>query len=109
MDTDTALEIIRALADGIDPLTGEVFPDDSIYQQPQVIRALFTAMQVLEYQQKRGERQRQLPHKAGIAWATEEDEKLSEAFDQGKSIQELARMHERTHGAIQSRLVKLGK
>ena len=24
-----ALEIIRALADGIDPHTGEVFPDDS--------------------------------------------------------------------------------
>jgi len=109
MAVDTALEIIRALADGINPSTGEVFEDDSVYQQPQVIRALFTAVRTLEYEQKRVKRERTLPSKAGTAWTPEEDEKLSQAFDQGIPIKELVKMHERTRGAIQSRLANLGK
>lgn len=109
MDGSDALTIIRALADGVDPFTGEVFPEDSVYQHPQVVRALFAAVQALEYQEKRRERERNLPRNAGTPWTAEEDERLSQAFDSGKSIKELAQFHERTHGAIQARLVKLGK
>jgi hypothetical protein len=109
MNADADMEIIRALADGVNPITGEVFEDDSVYQKPQVIRALFTAMSALEDQEKRDKRQRKLPSKAGTTWTTEEDEKLSQAFDQGISIKELVKIHERTRGAIQSRLANLGK
>jgi len=108
-NADTDIDIIRALAEGINPITGEVFEDDSVYQKPQVIRALFTAMSALEDQEKRDKRQRKLPSKAGTTWTTEEDEKLSQAFDQGISIKELVKIHERTRGAIQSRLANLGK
>lgn len=40
-DKECSLEILQALADGVDPVSGEMFPPDSPYQQPEVIRALF--------------------------------------------------------------------
>ena len=35
MDDGEAVEIIKALADGVDPFTGEVFPPESPYQNVQ--------------------------------------------------------------------------
>ena len=32
MDTERAIEIVQALADGVDPYSGERFPSDSPYQ-----------------------------------------------------------------------------
>jgi hypothetical protein len=34
------LEILQALAAGTDPITGEVFPVDSPYNQPEIIKAI---------------------------------------------------------------------
>ena len=42
MDIIRAKEIIRGLAEGIDPTMGEVLPKESVYNNPEVIRALFT-------------------------------------------------------------------
>jgi hypothetical protein len=44
MDLKAALGIVRDLADGLDPFTGEPFPDDSPYQHPHVVRALYTVV-----------------------------------------------------------------
>jgi len=109
MDAQNAMKIVTALADGVDPFTGEVFPKDSVYQHPQIVRALFSAAQALEYQERRRKRQRSLPKNAGAPWKVSEDERLSNGFDGGKSIKELAQLHERTDGAIRDRLIKLGK
>lgn len=46
MDIVRATEIVRTLADGVDPTTGEVLPAESVYNSPEIIRALFT---LLEY------------------------------------------------------------
>ncbi len=48
MQKAIALPIIKALADGIDPFTGEILPNENLYQQPQIIRALCVAVRVLE-------------------------------------------------------------
>jgi len=109
MDTERALRILEALADGVDPFTGEVFPDDSPYQNPQVVRALSSAVEAVKRVRKIDSRKKSLPAKAGIPWSEEEDERLVEEFEAGKSIRELAEMHERSMGAIQARLVRLGK
>ena len=109
MDTTKSLEIIRALADGVDPHTGEEFSADSPYQHPQTIRALFVATQALERVKKAGDRQQRLPDNAGKAWADEEDHRLVLAFDSGKTVKQLAEEHQRTEGSIRSRLVKHGK
>ena len=40
MQKDKVLEILTALSDGVDPSTGELFPDGSPYQHPDKVRAL---------------------------------------------------------------------
>lgn len=109
MDTSEAIRIIEALANGADPVTGELLPESSPYNNPQVIRALFQALQALERLNERGRRQRTLPPYAGKPWTEEEDRLLAEAFDSGASLKDLALKHGRTEGAIAARLVKLGK
>ncbi len=109
MDIPTALEIVNALADGINPYTGEIFPPDSPYQHPDTVRALYKAIQALERLKKRQSRQRNLPENAGKPWSEEEEQQLITGHDSGLSTQELATRHKRTKGAIRSRLVKLGR
>lgn len=109
METTEALRIIQALAEGVDPNSGEVFPNDSPYQHPQVVRALFHAIEALRRAEAAQRRKHSLPEKAGQAWVEREDKQLCEGFDRGLNIRELAEQHQRTEGAIQSRLEKLGK
>jgi hypothetical protein len=109
MQPKEIITILQQLADGVDPITGEVFPDDSPYQHPKIIRTLFTAVRLLEQLPEREQRVRDHPLKAGKPWDQAEDSALSGAFDEGVSIAALAERHQRTRGAIQSRLVKFGK
>lgn len=109
MDTTSSLEIIRALANGVDPHTGEELSADSPYQHPQTIRALFAAIRALELLKKADARQQRLPDNAGKAWTDEEDQRLISGFDSGKTAKQLAEEHQRTEGSIRSRLIKHGK
>lgn len=45
MDIRRTREIIRTLVDGVDPTTGEVLPEESVYNSPQVICTLFTMLE----------------------------------------------------------------
>ena len=109
MDTEKSLEIIHALANGVDPYTGEKYPDDSPYQQAETVRALFMAVEAMEQSKGRAkkaeDRQKRLPSNAGKAWEAEEVQRLLLTFDGGKSIKEIAEDHKRTEGAIVSRLI----
>lgn len=109
MDISDALQIVRFLADGVDPITGQVFPDGSPYQHHRVVRSLSVAVTALERAAERKERESQLPEKAGKPWNDDEDRLLIERFDAAVSPKDLAQQHHRSEGAIQSRLVKLGK
>ena len=44
MDVKKALSIIDALANGVNPMTGECVDEDSLLSQPEVIRAFFTVL-----------------------------------------------------------------
>ncbi len=109
MDEEQALDLIRPLADGVLPTTGEELPVDSPLQHPHIVRALYLAVQALEVQALRRTRQRRLPENAGKPWSVEEDRRMERAFDGGDSVSRLAETHRRTPAAIQARLVKLGK
>ena len=109
MEITKALGIIRTLADGIDPYTGEVYFATSPYQNPETVRALFTAINALEIAQKKEKRKRALPDRAGQPWDDEETSRLIKKFEDGVPINELAVEHKRTKGAIVSQLIKLGK
>ena len=106
MDIRSAKEILRVLADGNNPSTGEPLPEDSLYNNPEIIRDLYTVLENL----KNNDKIRQpLPENAGKSWSQQDDERLCMMFDDGISIKELSEHFKRTRGAITSRLVRLGK
>ena len=114
MEQDRALSILKALADGVDPATGEQFSADSPYQHPDIIRALFWAVHTLSGPVRAQKQAAPRPEStaatnAGKPWSEEEDAHLGKAFDAGKPIEQLAEEHKRSRWAIEARLVKLGK
>jgi hypothetical protein len=109
MDQAQALAVVRSLANGVDPESGEVFTAESPYQRPQVVRALYEAATALERQERYDRRRQQMPLKTGEPWSEEEDRKLLAAWDAGRALQELAAAHERTMGAVRARLLKYGR
>jgi hypothetical protein len=110
MDESKALTIVSALANGVNPLTGEIFTTDSPYQSPDIVRALYISVRALEFSAKRRLRARErLPGNAGKPWSEEEDHRLLSEFDRGCAVAELAQAHQRTQAGIQARLEKHGR
>lgn len=105
MDISRAKELFRSLADGVDPFTGELLPDDSVCSRADVVRAFHCILETLDKQPQ----EKKLPENAGKPW-TEEDEKiLGNMFDHGCSSKDMQAYFHRTRGAIAARLVHLGK
>ena len=105
MDIIKARVIVRTLADGVDPTTGELLPADSVYNSPDVIRALFTLLEAASEKKK----VEQIPNRnAGKPWTEIEDDKLRDEFASKMKIADIAKEHGRTYGAIESRLDHLG-
>lgn len=109
MNQSEALGVVRSLANGIDPASGDTFATDSVYQRADVVRALFVAADALERSERFSRRRDDLPAKAGQPWTEDEDRKLLASFDSGRGLQELAAAHERTQTGIRARLVKYGR
>ena len=117
MDLEKAKELVRLLAEGVDPTTDEVLPKESPYNEPIVIRALFTVIESLKEVQspKRtvGQKQQEnlnsgKPKNAGLPWTYDLKTEVASKFQSGTSISELSRYFERTKGAIVSELTKQG-
>ena len=103
MDVIRAREILRTLANGVDPTTGELLPEDSVYNAPEVIRALFVILETTA-----PPRQQDPLRNAGKPWNNMEDDKLRDEFAAGMKLSRIAQEHGRTYGAIESRLEHLG-
>jgi hypothetical protein len=126
MELQNARQIIDTLAQGIHPVTGEAMPDDSPYNAPPVIRALFAVSQALEQAPMRpaahtapaagadaavkpARTRAAPPVNAGKPWAGEDDAVLVSGFDRGDDLKALADTLGRTRFGIEQRLIKLGK
>ena len=109
MDIREALEVIRKLADGLHPETGQAVSGDSMYQHPRAVRALNRAVLALEFQEAREHARNSLPANAGKPWSNTEDAQICEELRRGVNFQEIARTHGRTLGSIVARLIRLGK
>ncbi len=109
MNQSEALGVVRSLANGVDPVSGEAFPAESLYQRADIVRALFVAAEALERSERFSRRREDLPPKAGQPWTEDEDRKLLASFDAGRGLLELAAAHERTQTGIRARLVKYGR
>ena len=104
MEINRAAELLRALADGIDPMTGQPLPDESVYNRPEIIRALYCVLQEL---QERADSTAAV--NAGRNWSTEEEAQLLQEYSMGLPIETIARRHGRSVGAIETRLSELGQ
>ncbi|NKE67385.1 hypothetical protein RAMLITH_16300 [Ramlibacter sp. RBP-2] len=113
MELQQARAIVETLAQGIHPVTGELMDADGPYNEPVVIRALFTVARALEggegkATREAGERRSGAPNQ-GKPWAPEDDAKLEAAFVDGADLKPLAQELGRTTFALEARLVKLGR
>ncbi len=115
METIEVRSIVKTLAQGVDPNTGEVFPQGSPYNDPRIIRALFKVVDLawppgrskLSLDEKRQRNiERGLPRNAGLPWSEDHREAVAEGFKNGKTIRELATSMERSLTAINSELIR---
>ena len=117
MDIVYVKNILKALADGVNPITGEVLSPIDSCNQPDIIRALYAAVAELEKAEKKNKVQQNLPENAGkeieltktALVYQEDDEILGRMYDQCCSSGDICASFKRTKGAIAARLVRLGK
>jgi hypothetical protein len=105
MENSKATQILEALANGIDPISGEVLPSEHFLQHPDIIRSLFLASQVMKGKitKIKGHRLNE-----GARWTNEEDEQVKNEFQNNIPVAEIAKAHQRSYGAIRSRLIRHG-
>lgn len=118
MEIMKAIDVVSQLANGINPTTGEIFSEDSPYNNPEVIRALYAVLNELKNPKKNinlsvaGKQAKNLengkPRNAGLPWTESIRAEAATLFKQGKSTKELANHFERTEGAIISELEHQG-
>ena len=104
MDIQRAKELLAVLSDGVNPLTGEVLPENDSCNQVEIVRALNTVLRYLDNQPQKSTKSS--PDNAGKPWTVEDEETL---FDQGCTKKEICSYFKRSPGAIAARLVKLSK
>ena len=78
MDIQRAKELLTALADGLDPLTGEVLPSDHVCNKGDIVRALHCVLEALPRGLKKP-----LPANNGKPWTEKADQELCSLFDSG--------------------------
>jgi hypothetical protein len=107
MDETKAAAILSALANGVNPNTGEIFPAESPYQQLNVVRALFAALE--RFRRPRARARANAPMNAGKPWSEAEDRRLLGEFELGRSPAEIARELDRTVAGVEARLERHGR
>ena len=71
---------------------------------PEIIRALHCVLQELQTRQTGAQ-----AVNAGRSWRPDEEQQLLEEYDAGLPVEQIARRHGRTAGAIEARLSELGR
>ena len=107
MTIERAKVILRFLAEGADPLTGEVLPEDSVCNKAEIVRAFYCILNELESKKKSPTKE--TPENAGKPWTKEDDRKLISMFESGCTKKEMSSYFHRSSGGIEARLVRLGK
>lgn len=110
MDATLAQDIIEKLALGIDPDSGTPL-DDSVFHNPNVIRALFMARASLASKTKHSQGSTRPSAKsanAGKKWEAADKETLRQLHIGGAAIRQIAAQLGRSNGGIVGQLIKEG-
>ncbi len=110
MDEKKAIEVVSALANGVNEQTAECFGADFRYQPFDVMRALYLAVRALEIVNRSRERsdKRARAVNQGQVWSEEEDRRLVQEFNGGSTVPEIMELHGRSRASIQARLERHG-
>jgi len=108
VQTSDYRQIIWHLAEGIDPLTGEVLEAAGPLNSPVVIRALYSLLADTEARPRRTQNGRAIPENFGKPWSELDRTYLQESFLGGMAESKLAASLKRTKGGMTSELVRLG-
>ena len=115
MELNESQNIVKTLAQGIHPTTGEVFPPESPYNDPRVIRALFSMLESAKYSKKprkspEERRQENLelgrPRNSGLPWTEHDRGLVASGFQEGMTVAKLATMLERSSAAIVAEVIR---
>lgn len=107
MEIDRAKELLTILADGINPITGELLPDEDSCNHVEIVRALHSV--IMELDNKNKSQTKKYRENSGKPWTEEEEKQLIDEYHEGLKVKDIAKAHERSNGAIMARLLKLGE
>ena len=115
MELNESRNIVKTLAQGTHPTTGEVFPPESPYNDPTVIRALFSILDFVKQSKKprktvEERRQENLeigrPLNSGLPWTEDDRTAVRSGFQEGMTIEKLAATLARSSGAIVAEVIR---
>ena len=112
MNLEQANEILKLLADGYDPLTGEQLPADHVVNKREVLAALNMASAYFEITSnpkltKKLAKDNQPPNH-GAPWSEKDEEFVKMQFAEGKTATDIGKLLGRSRGSIWSKLKGLG-
>ena len=115
MELNESRNIVKTLAQGVHPNTGEVFSPESPYNDPQVIRALFSILEFVKQAKKpkmsiEERRQQNLdvgrPVNSGLPWSEDDRATVRSGFQEGETIEKLAAALGRSSGSIVAEVIR---
>lgn len=111
MTTDRAIEILRCMANGIDPITGEILKEDHLCNSPEVIRALYTAIQAMSGAENGDESRivrKSEKLNAGRPWTDADLDALKRMYQDGDSMDLICAKLQRRERGVLKQLERLG-
>lgn len=111
MTFETATAILQNMIDGIDPVTGEILPNDHLCNYPEVIRALHVAILSMssgKAQIKESSTQSHIKLNAGRPWTNQDLDELERLYLSGMSIDSICKQLQRRERGLKKQLIYLG-
>ena len=113
MNTKEACMLLEALMDGIDPITGEVLPEDHVCQEPAVLRALHKALAALRNSDDMADDDAAPVNRngrlnAGRPWTQKDLDWLKQLHGAGASMDEMCHLLQRRKRGVEKQLIYLG-
>ena len=111
MTTDRATEILRCMANGVDPITGEILETDHPCNSPEVVRALCTAIRAMSGTDNADTShyvRKNVKLNAGRPWTDADLDALKSMYQDGDSMDSICAKLQRRERGVLKQLERLG-